>query len=87
MKKTADDKKQHYERANAIANELGAEYGAWFGWSSGFGRYVALGEYILEQTEANPTADKWLLDARESFLKWKQDHHIDTKPPHNLKAD
>ena len=82
-----DEKKQHQDRVNSIVNQLGAEYGAWFCWSSGFGRYVALGEYILEQTGENPHADKWLLDARESFLKWKKDCDIGTTPPGNLEVN
>ena len=42
----------HLEGAGwKIVNELANEYAAWYGWTSGFGRYVALGEYILEETE------------------------------------
>lgn len=85
-KKTAQEKKQHLEKVTSIVNELAAEYGAWYGWSSGFGRYVALGEYILEETESDQLHDKWLMDARKSFLKWKQDHNIGTAPPANLRV-
>jgi hypothetical protein len=81
MKRTADDTKQHKEKANSILNGLAAEYGAWFGWTEGFGRNVALGEYILEVTASDQLHDEWLMDARESFLKWKKKHHIETTPP------
>jgi hypothetical protein len=49
----------------AIANKLGEEYGDWYGWTSGFGRYVALGEYILEETGSDLPHDEWLMVARE----------------------
>jgi len=45
-----------------------------------------VGEYIREETESNLPHDKWLMDARESFLRWKKDHHIDTAPPANRKS-
>ena len=47
MTKTSAEKKQHEEKVMKIANELASEYGAWNGWTTGIGRYVALGEYIL----------------------------------------
>jgi hypothetical protein len=81
MTKTSQEKQQHRERVTSIVNQLGEEYAAWYGWTGRFGRYVALGEYILEETESDLTHDKWLMDARESFLKWKKVHHIDTAPP------
>lgn len=84
MKKTLQ---QHREKVTSIVNQLGEEYGAWYGWTSGFGRYVALGEYILEETESDTQHDEWLMDARESFLKWKKIHRIDTAPPANLKSE
>jgi hypothetical protein len=37
-----------------------------------------LGEYILEETESDQHHDKWLMEARESFLRWNQDQHIET---------
>jgi hypothetical protein len=86
MKKSTQEKEQHEQRAMAIVNQLGAEYGAWFGWTSPIGRYVALGEYILEETESDQTHDEWLMDARKSFLKWKKDHNIETAPPAHLAA-
>jgi hypothetical protein len=86
MKKTAQEKEEHRQRMTAIVNQLGDEYAAWYGWTSGFGRYVALGEYILEETESAAHHDKWLMEARESFLKWKKDNHIETAPPANLRA-
>ena len=76
MTKTSQEKQQHRERVTSIVNQLAEEYAAWYGRTEGFGRYVALGEYILEETESAQSHDKWLMDARESFLKWKQDHHI-----------
>lgn len=86
MKKTADEKKQHQQKVTSIANQLADEYGAWYGWTSGFGRYVALGEYVLEETESDMSHDQWLMDARESFLKWKKVHHIETTPPPNRRG-
>ena len=80
MKKTSQDRQQHREKVTSIVNHLGDEYAAWYGRTDGFGRYVALGEYILEETESDQPHDKWLMDARESFLKWKKDHHIETAP-------
>jgi hypothetical protein len=86
MTKTAQEKQQHEKKVTSIVNQLGNEYAAWYGWARGFGRYVALGEYILEETESDQPHDKWLMDARESFLKWKKDQHIATASPANLKA-
>jgi hypothetical protein len=83
MKKTLQ---QHRERVTSIVNQLGEEYEAWYGWTSGFGRYLALGEYILEETASDQPHDEWLMDSRKSFLKWKEIHHIETTPPPNLKA-
>ena len=79
------EEKEHRERTTRIVNQLGEEYAAWYG-RPGFGRYVALGEYILEETDSDHPHDKWLMDARESFLKWKKDHRIETAPPANLKT-
>jgi hypothetical protein len=86
MTKTSDEKKQHEDKVMKIANELAAEYGAWNGWTTGIGRYVALGEYILEETESDQLHDEWLMAAREAFLKWKKVHGITMTPPPNLKA-
>lgn len=86
MNKTSHEKEQHRDRVTAIVNKLGHEYGAWYGWTEGFGRYVALGEYILEETESSLPHDEWLMEARKSFLKWKRVHDIGTAPPSNLKA-
>jgi hypothetical protein len=85
MRKSAKEKQEHENRAMAIASKLGEEYGDWYGWTSGFGRYVALGEYILEETGSDLPHDEWLMVAREAFLKWKKDHNISTAPPANLK--
>jgi hypothetical protein len=87
MKKTFQEKQEHRQKVTEIVNQLGDEYGKWYGWTTGFGRYVALGEYILEETNSDTHHDKWLIDARESFLKWKKENpHIDTAPPANLRA-
>lgn len=86
MKKTSQEKEQHRNRVTEIVNQLADEYGHWHGWTEGIGRYVALGEYILEVTEPSLPHDKWLTDARESFLKWKKDHHIEIAPPANRRA-
>ena len=86
MKKTSQEKGQHSDRITAIVNQLGAEYGAYYGWTEGFSRNVALGEYILEITESGLPHDKWLMDARAAFLKWKKEQDIKTAPPANLKA-
>jgi hypothetical protein len=86
MKKNFARKRTAHEEDRAIVNQLADEYGDWYGRTGGFGRYVALGEYILEETESDLPHDKWLMDARESFLKWKKDHHIETAPPTNRRA-
>lgn len=77
--------KEHRERTTRIVNQLGEEYAAWYG-QPGFGRYAALGEYILEETDSDRHHDAWLMAAREAFLKWKKDHQIETDLPANLKA-
>jgi len=86
MKKTSQGKEQHAQRTTAIVNQLADEYANWFGRTEGVGRYVALGEYILEETESDQPHDKWLMEARESFLKWKKEHHIEIAPRTNRKA-
>lgn len=78
---------QHQERANGIINQLGSEYAAWFGWSQGFGKYVALGEYILELTEENPGADEWLVTAGKAFRVWKARHGVTQVPPRSPNAE
>jgi hypothetical protein len=45
------------------------------------GRYLALGEFILEATESAEPHDSWLMAAREAYLKWKQEQNIDTSSP------
>jgi hypothetical protein len=80
MKKTSQEKEQHTQKVTAIANQLAEEYANWYGRTEGFGRYVALGEYILEETESDQHHDKWLVEARESFLRWKKDQHVETGP-------
>jgi hypothetical protein len=86
MTKTSAEKKQHEEKVMKIANELAAEYGAWNGWTTGIGRYVALGEYILEETASDQHHDEWLMVAREAYLKWKKATGTTMTPPPNVKA-
>lgn len=86
VKKTSQEKEQHRNKVTEIVNQLADEYGHWYGWAEGFSRYVALGEYILEETEADLPHEKWLMDARESFLGWKKAQHIETAPPANRRA-
>ncbi len=89
MKKTSQEKEQHWSKTTAIVNQLGDEYGNWYGWPEGatFGRYVALGEYILEETQSDQPHDRWLMEAREAFLRWKKENpHISTAPPKNRRA-
>jgi hypothetical protein len=59
---------------------------AWFGWTDGMGKYVALGEYTLELTESDQPHVSWLMDARKSYLDWKKVHNISLTPPTNRKA-
>jgi hypothetical protein len=70
-------------RAMLIINQLGEEYASWYGWPRGFGRSVALGEYILDITADGQKADEWFFSAREAFLVWKKKHNILTDPPLN----
>ena len=58
------------------------EYRDWFGYPDhgGFGRYVALGEYIVELCEIEPH-DEWFDAAKDAYLKWKEVHHFTTTPP------
>jgi hypothetical protein len=86
MNKTKDEKIQHDQKMDAILDQMTDEQMAWFGWTGGMGKYVALGEYILELTESDQPHDSWLMDARESFLDWKKVHNISLTPPTNRKA-
>jgi hypothetical protein len=86
MNKTKEEKKQHDQKMDAILNEMRDEQMAWFGWTDGMGKYVALGEYILELTESDQPHDSWLMDARKSYLDWKKVHNISLTPPTNRKA-
>jgi hypothetical protein len=88
MRKAPKEKEQHSQRMNALLNQMEEEQAAWFGWTFGIGKYVALGEYILELTESDQPHDSWLMDARKSFLKWKEVHRVDTAtpPPNRRKA-
>lgn len=82
MKKTAKETQEHRHRTMLINNSLADEYRNWFGYpeSGGFGRYVALGEYIVELCEIEPH-DEWFDAARDAYLKWKEVHHVTTTPP------
>lgn len=51
--KTSQEKQQHLEKVTSIANQLANEYAAWYGRPAGFGRTVAMGEYIVEVTESD----------------------------------
>jgi hypothetical protein len=86
MKKTKEERKQHDQTMEAILNQMRDEQMAWFGWTDGMGKYVALGEYILELTESDQPHDSWLVDARKSYLNWKKVHNISLTPPTNRKA-
>jgi hypothetical protein len=79
----ANEEKQHRDRAKEIGFLLGEEYASWHGLRT-FSTAIALGEYILDLTEDDH--DTWLLEARESFLKWKKDHSIETAYPTNPRA-
>jgi hypothetical protein len=86
MKRTPQEIDEHRHKITSLMNQLAEEYGRWNGWTTGIGCYVAVGEYILEKTPPGQSHDEWLEDARESFLKWKEVHHITMTPPANLKA-
>jgi hypothetical protein len=82
VKKTTKEAEEHQRRVMLINNSLADAYKDWFGWPehSGFGRYVALGEYIVELCENEPH-DEWFDAAKTAYLKWKETHHITTTPP------
>jgi hypothetical protein len=86
VQKTQQQLDEHHQRITSLMNQLAEEYGRWNGWTTGIGRYVALGEYILEETPPGMPHDEWLEDARKSFLKWKEVYQITMTPPANLKA-
>ena len=86
MNKSKEERKQHDQKMDAILNEMRDEQMAWFGWTDGMGKYVALGEYILELTGSDQPHDSWLVDARKSYLDWKKVHNISLTPPTNRKA-
>lgn len=71
MAKTRKEREEHQHRTMLINNSLGEEYGAWFG--QPVGRYLALGEYIVELCENDPH-DEWFDAAKEAYLKWKKAH-------------
>lgn len=89
MKKTAKETEEHRYRTMLIANQMGKEYGDWFGFPehSPVGRNLAIGEYILELCE-EPGHDEWYDAAKAAYLKWKEVHNMTmTSPPSpNFKA-
>ena len=82
MVKTQKEKEEHGRRTMLICNQLGVEYGNWYGWPSHtpVGRYIALGEYITELCELDPH-DEWFDAAKDAYQKWKKVHGIDNTPP------
>jgi hypothetical protein len=89
MKKTAKENQEHRHRAKLIANQMGKEYGDWFGFPehSPVGRHLAIGEYIVELCEID-RHDEWFDAAKDAYLKWKETHNMTMTPPQspNLKA-
>jgi hypothetical protein len=86
LTKTSAEEKEHHDRAIAIVNELAEEYGRWHGWTVGFGRNVALGEYIVEQVDTG-LYEPWMVEAKTAYLKWRKEHpEVQTTPPPNHKA-
>jgi hypothetical protein len=87
MPKTQKDKQEHEHRAMLINNSLAEEYRKWYGWPEGttFGRYLALGEYIVELCENEPH-DEWFDAAKDAYLKWKKAHGYDNNPPRSHTA-
>ncbi len=76
----------HHERVNQILGDLAEEYGRWYGWNdpSRFGRSLAIGECILEQTASEDPHDPWQTEARNAYLKWQKTHNQSPYPPVNL---
>ena len=87
MAKTQKEKQEHQHRTMLINNSLGEEYRNWYGWPehTNYGRYVALGEYIVELCENEPH-DEWFDAAKEAYLKWKKARGYDNTPPPSNKA-
>ena len=82
MTKTPKETEEHRHRAMLINNSLGEEYRTWYGWPehTTFGRYLALGEYIVELCE-EPGHDEWFDAAKEAYLKWKAERGYKNTPP------
>jgi len=84
MNKTRQEKEEHNEKMLAILNQMRAEMSNWFGWRDapeiGMARIVALGECILELTDSDRPHDSWLMDARNSYIAWKQKHGVTPQP-------
>jgi hypothetical protein len=87
MAKTQKERKEHEHRTMLIANQMGKEYGDWFGFPehSPVGRHLAIGEYIVELCEIEPH-DEWFDAAKDAYLKWKKLHQMTMTPPPNVKA-
>ena len=74
MAKTRKEIEEHQHRTMLINNSLGDEYALWFG--KPVGRYLALGEYIVELCENDPH-DEWTDAAKDAYLNWKKQHGYD----------
>jgi hypothetical protein len=82
MEKTQKEINEHRHRLMLINNNIGEEYREWYGWPEGsnYGRYLALGEYIVELCE-EPSHDEWFDAAKEAYLKWKKERGYTNTPP------
>jgi len=83
MAKTQKETEEHRHRAVLVVNKLADEYADWFEWpeNAGFGRNVALGEYMVEQVDFG-LSEPWMVEAKAAYLKWRKDHpEIQTTPP------
>ena len=87
MAKTQKEKEEHQHRTMLINNSLAEEYRNWYGWPehTNYGRYLALGEYIVELCE-EPSHDEWFDAAKEAYLKWKKARGYDNTPPPSNKG-
>ncbi len=74
------------ETAARIRKQLSDEYAALHGWTLGFGSNVALGEYIVHEVD-HALYEPWMVEAKNSYLKWRKEHpEVQTTPPANLRA-
>ena len=87
MTTTLKEKQDHQHKTMLINNELGEEYRRYYGWPEEhpFGRYPALGEYIVELCEVEGH-DNWFDAAKDAYLKWKKERgYTNTPPPSHKK--